>query len=203
MTKIQLGKKRIAITQVFAVVMFTLILISSSAWEIDHPILSEVWLFLGIVFVGIASLGRMWCSLYIAGKKNRILVQHGPYSTTRNPLYFFSFIGLLGVGLSTESLSIPLLMALAFFLYYPGVINMEENGLKELYGKEFEDYMVKVPRFFPNLKLLKEPLEIFVNPLVYRRHVFSALWFVWVVGFLAFTEALHEKGIIPVLIQIY
>jgi hypothetical protein len=32
----------------------------------------------------VASLGRMWCSLYIAGSKDKELITNGPYSLCRN-----------------------------------------------------------------------------------------------------------------------
>ena len=36
-----------------------------------------------------------------------------------------------------------------------------------------------------------------MNPVVYRRHMFSALWFVWIVGLLELAEGLKELGWMP------
>ena len=47
---------------------------------------------IGIALVGISSLGRMWCSLYIAGDKDESLMTQSPYSACRNPLYFFGMM---------------------------------------------------------------------------------------------------------------
>jgi len=44
----------------------------------------------------------------------------------RNPLYFFSLLGALGVGLTTETLLIPFVILIAFVGYYPNVIKSEE-----------------------------------------------------------------------------
>jgi len=56
----------------------------------------------GILLAGVGALGRLWCSLYIGGRKTHELVSAGPYGWCRNPLYLFSLIGALGVGLSTR-----------------------------------------------------------------------------------------------------
>ena len=40
----------------------------------------------------------------------------------RNPLYFFSSVGSIGVSCATETFTIPLLTALAFGIYYPSVM---------------------------------------------------------------------------------
>jgi protein-S-isoprenylcysteine O-methyltransferase Ste14 len=62
---------------------------------------SAAWLKLmlriaGVLFIGAAVLGRIWCALYIAGRKNTDLCIDGPYSICRNPLYLFSFFGAVG-----------------------------------------------------------------------------------------------------------
>ena len=41
--------------------------------------------------------------LYVGGRKNAELVTTGPYSMMRNPLYFFSLLGVAGVGAQTGS----------------------------------------------------------------------------------------------------
>ena len=50
-----------------------------------------------------------WSSLYIAGRKGRELVTVGPYSTCRNPLYFFSIVGAAGMGAQSGSLTLGLI----------------------------------------------------------------------------------------------
>src|SRR5262245_34324764 len=54
---------------------------------------------IGIVFIVFCILGRTWSSLYIGGRKIEEFVQSGPYSVMRNPLYLFSCIGAIGVGM--------------------------------------------------------------------------------------------------------
>ena len=62
----------------------------------------------GFVCVALACLGRIWCSLFIAGHKDEVLVTTGPYAHCRHPLYSFSMVGALGLGLASKS---PLLGA--------------------------------------------------------------------------------------------
>lgn len=196
-------KLRIRITQIFAVLLFLIILFTRSAWETKSPLLTEVLFFFGAVLVGIASMGRLWCSLYIAGYKTDRLIIDGPYSISRNPLYLFSFIGSLGLGMATESLLIPLLVVIAFTIYYPKVIKCEEAQMARLHGQEFESYLRRVPAFFPKLSILKEPDSYIAKPIVFRNHIFSALWFIWLMAILELIEGFHELNILPIIFNIY
>jgi protein-S-isoprenylcysteine O-methyltransferase Ste14 len=194
-------KYRILLSRIAAFIAFFLIVFSKSVWE---NTIVEYFLFsFGIVLVAIASLGRMWCSLYIAGFKNKKLITDGPYSISRNPLYFFSFLGTIGLGLTTETLSFPFLFGSLFLLYYPGVIKSEERRLEKLFGNDFLEYKQTIPRIIPNFSLYQEPERYIVNPKVYRKHIFSALWFIWFVGMLEIIEGFEELGIIHPLWSLY
>ena len=84
--------------RVLFVIFAALMLFSQSYWQPDTPV-HEALELAGVALIGVAILGRTWSSLYIGGRKNSVLVQYGPYSLMRNPLYTFSFIGALGIGL--------------------------------------------------------------------------------------------------------
>jgi len=156
-------KLRIHISQIFAVLLVVLICVSRSLWEDKAPLVTTVLFLLGAVLVGIASLGRLWCSVYIAGYKTDHLVTQGPYSMCRNPLYFFSLLGALGVGFASETFLIPVLILIGFVAYYPLVIKSEEAELARLHKDEFEMYFKKVPRFSPKISYLTEPEEYIVK----------------------------------------
>lgn len=196
-------KLRLHLSRLFAVLLVLLMCVSKSMWEDKAPLVATTLFLLGAVLVGIASLGRLWCSLYIAGYKTDHLVTQGPYSISRNPLYFFSFVGLLGVGLSSETILMPLIILIAFIAYYPFVVRSEEAELMRLHKTQFEIYMKEVPRFFPEISLLKEPEEYVVKPVVFRKHIFDALWFIWIMGILETIEGLQEAGIFPTIFKIY
>lgn len=109
----------------------------------------------GFFLLIIAALGRIWCSLYISGRKNTTLCKDGPYSLCRNPLYFFSFIGVIGFFLSIQNMLLGIFAALIFLVYYRGVITSEERRLRHLFHNEYEEYLKHVPRFWPSIMIAK------------------------------------------------
>ena len=194
-------KKRIFVTQVFGFIFGFIMLFSESAFE--DSIISGGLFAIGLMLIGIGTVGRLWCSIYISGRKDKILVTVGPYSITRNPLYLFSLIGAAGVGFATETVTFTIIIISLFAIFYPTTIKKEETYLEELFGSEYKAYYSRVLRFFPNIKLLYEPMEIIINPVICRKRILNSLWFIWIAGFLELVEMLHEFKIIPVLLHIY
>ncbi|MDR3163976.1 MAG: isoprenylcysteine carboxylmethyltransferase family protein [Synergistaceae bacterium] len=164
---------------------------------------AEFMMILGCILVGVATVGRLWCAQYIAGYKADVLVMEGPYSMCRNPLYFFSLLGGIGAGLCTESLVLTLTIAAVFIAIYPVTIRNEETKLSRVFGSVYDGYMRRVPRFFPKISLFSEPAEYVVNPRIFRREIFDAVYFIWVVGFFEFFEGMTELGIIKPYISIW
>jgi protein-S-isoprenylcysteine O-methyltransferase Ste14 len=196
-------KLRLIISKIFVGFLFALVIFSSSLWEDKAPFVTSLLFFLGAFLVGIASMGRLWCSVYIAGYKKGHLVTQGPYSMCRNPLYFFSLVGGLGVGFASETILIPLLMLIAFVGYYPFVIKSEETEMIKLHKNEYENYLKRVPVFFPKISLLNEPEEYTVKPIIFRQHMFDTLLFVWLLGIMVVLQELHELKIIPALFKTF
>mgnify|MGYP003732046007 CR=1 FL=1 len=120
-------KNRITLSRIFAFLLFVIIIISKNGWEDVNKIMTQILFLIGSILVAIGSLGRLWCAIYIAGYKSNYLITSGPYSISRNPLYFFSLIGAIGVGFASESFLLPLLITAGFSIYYPFVIKAEEH----------------------------------------------------------------------------
>lgn len=80
-------KNRITFLWLFAASVMIVMILCRPAISERSPIhdLFEVSGFL-LVLTGV--FGRLWSILYIGNKKNVSLVTTGPYSVTRNPLYF-------------------------------------------------------------------------------------------------------------------
>jgi protein-S-isoprenylcysteine O-methyltransferase Ste14 len=191
---------RLLVSRLFAVAFFLVVLAMESAHE--GNLVSTMLFLVGLVLVGIATVGRLWCSLYISGHKNSELITTGPYSLSRNPLYFFSLLGFAGIGFASETVSLGVVLALAMLAGYPPVIRREEAVLRERFGAEFEAYCARVPRFLPRLSGYVEPETYTVNPRLFRRTMLDVVWFIWFVGVLEFVEALHEYHYVKPLIHL-
>ena len=190
-----LKRRRMVLSRLLMWPLLLLLLFTSSRWEGAPAV--EASLFLsGCLLVAVASIGRLWCSLYICGYKTMSLVTDGPYSLCRNPLYFFSALGATGVGLATETFIIPAAVMLAFAVYYPFVIRGEEGKLLAIHGEPYRQYMREVPRFWPRRVLPTEPETYLIVPRKIRRALVDSLWFIWLVGLLEFAEALREIGVV-------
>lgn len=167
------------------------------------PLMGTIFFMFACFLAGLASLGRLWCSLYISGYKDQTLVTTGPYSLCRNPLYFSSFVGTIGVGLATGTITIPLLLAALFAFYYPLVIKSEEMRLASIHKERFEHYCRTTPAFLPRMSILKEPADYRVMPIIFRKNLVDAVWFVWLVGIFAIFAGLRAANLVPVLFHLY
>lgn len=201
--QIGIGYMRIRASWIFLLAVASLFLFSTSAWEVYDKRVAEFLFVSGLFLAGIGAFGRLWCSVYIAGYKTDTLITTGPYSLCRNPLYFFSLVGGLGVGLASETLTIPVIILIAFGVYYPFVIRKEEETLRVRHGDVFGEYQKKVPRFFPRIRAFRETEQQVVHLVVFRKHLWSAIWFIWIPGLAELVELLHENHCLPSWFRIY
>ena len=195
-----MSSHRILLSRAFVLGFFATLVATESAQE--DSLLAPLLFFAGLVLVGAATAGRLWCSLYISGYKDSELITVGPYSMTRNPLYFFSGLGFAGVGLATETFSLALVTVLGFAGVYPLIIRREEAYLSAKFGEAFAAYCARTPRFLPRLGAFQEPGSYTVNPRLFRRTMGDVLWFVWLVALIELIEALHEHHLITPWLQL-
>ena len=154
---------------------------------------------IGIVLIVICILGRTWASLYIGGRKIDELVQVGPYSVMRNPLYFFSILGAAGIGAQIGSVSIALICALLAYAVFYVVVRQEEQLLLGRYGARYQSYLDSVPRFFPRPSLWQDETTLTVKPPRVLMTFADALVFLLAVPLAEGFEYLQDIGTIPVL----
>ena len=147
-------------------------------------------------------LGRGWCSAYIGGRKKYELIKIGPYSVTRNPLYVFSFIGVVGIGFASGVFTYVVLLPLLFAAYYRVVVRREEAYLLAAFGKDYENYMLTVPRWMPNFALWRDADEITVMPHYLRHTLRDSAAFFLALPLLQFIQYLHASGALPVLLRL-
>jgi protein-S-isoprenylcysteine O-methyltransferase Ste14 len=170
-------RRRLMIGRIFGVVMLGLLLSASNFWdESGRPLVGTALFAAGLTLTVIGFLGRFWSLLHIGGRKKRTLVTGGPYSLCRHPLYFFTYIGGLGICLTTRTFAIPLLFTVAFALYYRTVIRSEERFLHVNFAG-YGDYSRQTPTFFPKWRLPEGELVIDTRVL-YRELVTTALFLI-------------------------
>jgi len=76
-----------------------------------------------------------------------VLVEHGPYRITRNPIYVGLLLGFLGIGLiASLDWTIPLLPALWLALHHLVVLR-EEAYLSRRFGASYDDYRARTRRW--------------------------------------------------------
>ena len=119
---------------------------------------------IGLGAIVFSIVGRAWCSLYIGGRKKAEIVDRGPYSISRNPLYFFSFFGAFGMGAQTGSLTIAGLFVVAAFLVFLMTVQREEAFLSREFGERYAAYKARTPRFGPRFSLWRDESELTVRP---------------------------------------
>jgi hypothetical protein len=95
------------------------------------------------------------------------------------------------------------MIVLALAPHDPFAISGEEGKLRRLQPQALDVLIRRVPSFIPHLSLLAEPSEYTVKRIIFRRHMFDALWYVWITGILDIAKELHEFGILPVLFKPY
>jgi protein-S-isoprenylcysteine O-methyltransferase Ste14 len=156
----------------------------------------------GIVLIVICILGRTWSSLYIGGRKIEELVTIGPFSITRNPLYFFSVVGAMGVGFQLGSVLMGVICAALAYVVFLLVVKQEEQLLTERFGDVYRDYLARVPRFLPNPKLWRDEPTLLIRPPRVVTTFGDALVFLLSVPIAETFEYFQDIGVIPVLLHL-
>ncbi len=131
---------------------------------------------IGLIIAGV--IGRFWSILYIGGHKNALVMDEGPYSMCRHPLYFFSTLAVLGFGLMVQSLVFAVLMTVIVFTVLSLTAAREESFLRSEFGADYDRYAARTPRILPNPMLFHTSEVIAVNIHSLRRNFFDALVFV-------------------------
>ncbi len=129
----------------------------------------------GFICVTLACLGRIWCSLFIAGHKDEVLVTNGPYAYCRHPLYSFSILGALGLGLASKSLllGVGVVLLIAALVFYAA--SCEEQFLADAFPEEFKAYVVATPNlWWPALRKASVPAQLDVRPAVFWKSFLDA-----------------------------
>jgi len=192
-----LNKKRILIGRLVLLFAFILNLLTNNHLP-QHKGLHHFFDSFGLILLDVCMLGRIYCTLQIGGHKNTDLVTTGIYSTVRNPLYFFTFIGVIGMGLISAEITVFILLTAGFFLVYIPLIGREENFLQDKFGTAFSDYVSQVPRLVPNFSQYKPAGTVTINMETLHSALRDALW--WLLPFIVFETIEWVQHTWPVVI---
>jgi protein-S-isoprenylcysteine O-methyltransferase Ste14 len=193
-------RRRLAFALLLAVIFFCLLFVRT--FETGDAGLHEYVENAGIAAILFAILGRMWCTLYIGGRKSAEIVRSGPYSISRNPLYFFSMVGAMGIGAMIGSVTVALFLGLFCYAAFHYVIRVEEEHLKQVFGESYRAYLREVPRFFPDPRLYSDLNSVSVRPDRLYRTFGDGLLFLAAYPIFETVEYLQGTGALPVLLHV-
>lgn len=194
LTAVQAVRKAVLLAAILLGAAF--VVVGDSRWA-SGTLAHESIEWFGLILIVVCILGRTLCTLYIGGRKIESLVQIGPYSVSRNPLYFFSILGAIGAGAQLGSLVLAFATGFVVWLIFLIVIFKEEQVLTERFGAAYADYLAQVPRLFPRMTLWKDVEKIEVNPRLVRMTALDASVFLLSVPLAEGFEYLHDAGILP------
>ncbi|HVW02024.1 MAG TPA: isoprenylcysteine carboxylmethyltransferase family protein [Planctomycetaceae bacterium] len=100
---------------------------------------------------------RLWATLYLGGRRGRTVVDQGPYSLCRHPLYLGSLLMLAGTGCFLKSATFLAGMAAPVLLYLWGSIPDEEEVLERRIGRSYADYRRRVRLLLPTPANFRTP----------------------------------------------
>ena len=195
------ARGRIRVTRIAALVVLPLVVTTPSMWE-HGSVAHEILEWLGYAAIIVCVLGRVLCTAYIGGRKRVDLVKSGPFSIVRNPLYCFSFVGVVGIGLLTGTLTWPLVFGIAFAAYYRVIVRREEAFLLSRFPVDYREYVATVPRWIPNFGKWRDVENAGVKPAFVSRSLQEGAWFFVAFPVLEATKRLLAAGLIPSILSL-
>jgi protein-S-isoprenylcysteine O-methyltransferase Ste14 len=115
-------------------------------------------LWIGIPVVAAGELLRLWAVHHIGvisrTRSDRLgpLIDTGPFSLVRNPLYVGNILLWVGFAVSARLLWAAPLVLLFLALEYHAIVRWEEHLLTARIGDPYVQYVARVPRWIPALR---------------------------------------------------
>ncbi|WP_045391128.1 isoprenylcysteine carboxylmethyltransferase family protein [Falsirhodobacter sp. alg1] len=186
-------KIRIAGLRLAFLALLPPIALCASAWNALSMTMMES---AGILAIVAAVLGRFWAILYIGGRKNAVVMQDGPYSICRHPLYLFSTIGAVGFGLMLGSLLLTAMIGTVAFVILSLTAQREEDYLRRTFGRQYDDYAARVPRMLPAPRRFSTPRTVTFDIGTLSRNAADALVFLSLIPLAQILNWLHASGML-------
>jgi protein-S-isoprenylcysteine O-methyltransferase Ste14 len=117
----------------------------------QNTYIGYIGLGVNILSIGFAIIARNWLGKNWSGtvtiKRDHELLQSGPYSITRHPIYTGIFFGLAGAVLVQGEIR-GLMALLLLFIAMQMKMTMEEKFLREVFP-EYRQYAIKTKKLIP------------------------------------------------------
>jgi len=191
---------RIRLTQALYLLMLAAVAVSDGrSLQGAAALLAQA---VGFLLIVTAVLGRLWTTLFIAGRKDEQLVRDGPFSVCRHPLYLCSIVGALGIGLTTLSLSLAISLPLVVGIVGMVAARREDALLLAMHGAAWRDYREAVPGFWPAWSRMQIPESVTVPPRIYRKAILDAASFLGLWLLVLLLEGLRVGGAWPAVFRL-
>jgi protein-S-isoprenylcysteine O-methyltransferase Ste14 len=153
----------------FPLIFVVLFLLTKPGLFFGNPILNRIVMGIGIATAIAGQCFRLavigFAYIQRGGKDGRIyadnLVVRGFYAHCRNPMYVGNFLITVGMSLIYGSLWVFVLVVPFFSFVYLSIVTAEEEYLFKKFGRQYEEYTMRVNRFVPNFHGMRESLADF------------------------------------------
>jgi protein-S-isoprenylcysteine O-methyltransferase Ste14 len=89
------------------------------------------------------------------GQRAELLNTTGLYSVVRHPLYLGNYLIIVGMAMFPRAWYLPLIVTLAYIVYYERIIYREEEFLEEKFGEDFRAWARRTPLMLPQWRLFR------------------------------------------------
>lgn len=196
LSRYPLERLRITILRATFLLCLPLILFTRSAWMRPEWVF-EILEAIGIFAIIAGVLGRFWSILYIGGRKNNQVMQDGPYSMCRHPLYFFSTLAVAGLGLMLGSLVLTAVLGGLTFVILSQTAAREEARLRQMFPGAYAAYAAQVPRILPDPRLFRTEENVMFSVSQLRRNFADAVVFLSFIPLAELMEWLKQIDAVP------
>lgn len=96
-------------------------------------------------------------------EKTKSLITSGPFSVVRHPSYWAHTSIIAGTFLITGIITVGIIALIDLAITYFVTTELEDRELTERFGKQYMEYKMKVPKFFPKLKKSRQATKKIKN----------------------------------------
>jgi len=169
-------------------------------WHI-HALVHEFMEPAGALLIFAGVIGRIFSTITIGGLKDKELMMTEIYSTVRHPLYFFSFLMMVGIGFLTARPELLAYVMIAYLSIFLPMIRNEEKFLTARFGEKYTDYAKAVPAFIPDFRLYTARERIEINPKLVGRTFLDASLVLILIPLAEIINILKRMGVIDIILK--